>query len=288
MLEIQTSPLTVTLMTDVPRRKDSPDGVLDDDTQSALTRNVVMRYHLSWKHRDLEAILALYHPDVSYNDFFQNRCMGLQELRAYVFSTLPRHPDEFLEHTDRIRIDGNTAFIQYQTSLQAGQNCVTFYSSEAIVVRDGLIYCINEYASLVRDKTPGDSSSVAAISKLGLSARQLTFMARDLDDYFQGHRPFLDPELNLQQVAAATGYSRNQMSYLLNQVLGQTFYRYVTRARLDYLIERLSKADSATCVDELAAQAGFNSTSAFYKAFRAHTGTTPKAWLKENSSRARA
>lgn len=261
---------------------------LDIDAQTATTREVVMRYHLAWKKRDLDAILALYHPDVQYNDFFQARSMSLEELREYVSGTLPRHADEYLEHNDRIRVDGSTAFIQYQTALQGGGQRVVFRSSEAITVCDGLILQVNEYASLVREQLPGSQQRPApAISKLGLSARQLSFMARDLEDYFNQQQPFRDPELNLARVATATGYSRNQISYLLNQVLGQSFYRYVTQARLAWLLDRLREAGPAAAVDELAASAGFNSTSAFYKAFRTHTGSTPKAWLKAHCARTR-
>jgi AraC-like DNA-binding protein len=43
----------------------------------------------------------------------------------------------------------------------------------------------------------------------------------------------------------------------------------------------------AASIDELAFSAGFNSLSAFYKCFREHTGLTPKAYLKQNSLRAR-
>ena len=32
----------------------------DDAAQTERTRATIMRYHLSWKHRDLEAVLALY------------------------------------------------------------------------------------------------------------------------------------------------------------------------------------------------------------------------------------
>lgn len=264
-----------------------PNTLPDTDEHTALTRAVVLRYHLAWKHRDLEAILALYHPRVEYNDFFQNRSMGLAALREYVSGTLPRHPDEYLEHNDRIRVDGCTAFIQYQMALQGSGERVVFRSSEAITVCEGLILRINEYASLVREGEPQAGRRAPAISKLGLSARQLGFMARDLADYFSRQQPFLDPELGLAQVAAATGYSRNQLSYLLNQVLGQSFYRYVTQARLGYLLERLAEQGEAAPIDALAASAGFNSTSAFYKAFRSHTGSTPKAWLKAHCARAR-
>lgn len=264
-------------------------SIVSPDTaeQTAITLEVVLRYHLAWKRRDLEAILAIYHPQVQYNDFFQNRSMGLAELRAYVSSTLPRHPDEYLEHTDRIRADGCTAFIQYQTALKGSGERVVFRTSEAITVCNGLILRINEYASLVRDGEPQAGRQAPAISKLGLSTRQLGFMARDLVDYFARQQPFLDPDLDLARIASATGYSRNQLSYLLNQVLGQSFYRYVTQARLAYLLEHLARHGEDAPIDALAERAGFNSTSAFYKAFRSHTGCTPKAWLKTHCVRAR-
>ncbi len=261
----------------------------DDAAQTERTRETILRYHLSWKHRDLEAVLALYHPDIEYNDFFQQRCMRLDELREYVESNLPRRPGELLEHVDRIRIDGHTAFIQYQTRVLGGDGLVSFRTGEAITVRDGLIWRINEYATLVHaTREAGEGGSARpATSRLGLSARQLGQLAADLQDYFQRHRPFLDPDLDLQQVAAATGYSRNQISHLLNQVLGQSFYRYVNQARLDHLLAGLAGGNDPKRIDELAFAAGFNSLSAFYKCFRERLGMTPKAYLKQNSSRAR-
>ncbi|WP_068826784.1 helix-turn-helix domain-containing protein [Pseudomonas sp. BMS12] len=262
----------------------------DDAAQTERTRETILRYHLSWKHRDLEAVLALYHPDIEYNDFFQQRCMRLGELREYVENNLPRRPGELLEHVDRIRIDGHTAFIQYQTRVLGGEGLVAFRTGESITVREGLIWRINEYATLVREapgSAEGRGSPRPATSRLGLSARQLSLLAQDLQDYFHKHRPFLDPELDLQQVAAATGYSRNQISHLLNQVLGQSFYRYVNQARLQHLLDGLEAGSDSGRIDELAFAAGFNSLSAFYKCFRERMGMTPKAYLKQISSRAR-
>ncbi len=203
----------------------------DGPLHTQATGETVMRYHLCWKHRDLDGVMALYHPDIQYNDFFQNRTLGLEELREYVRASMPRAPDEALEHSDRIRLDGNTAFIQYQVTLRGGQGLVSFRSSEAITVRDGLIWRVNEYASLVREPAPSKSSARLrpAASRLGLSPRQLSFMAEDLQQYFQRQQPYLDPELDLQRVSRECGYSRNQISYLLNQVLGQSFYATSTR-----------------------------------------------------------
>lgn len=261
----------------------------DSPAQTPLTADTVMRYHLCWKHRDLDGVMALYHPDIQYHDYFQNRVLGYDELRDYVRASLPHQAGEDIVHCDRIRVDGCTAFIQYQVTVQGGDGLVAFQSSEAITIKDGLIWRINEYATLLR-RTPRDSQASGprpATSRLGLSARQLSTMAQDLEHYFQAQRPYLDPELDLQQVADDSGYSRNQISYLLNQVLGQSFYRYVNQARLQHLMAKLDNASATAPIDELAFDAGFNSLSAFYKCFRNHTGLSPKAYLKQISLRAR-
>ncbi|WP_249671662.1 AraC family transcriptional regulator [Pseudomonas abieticivorans] len=262
-----------------------------DDTpaQTAITQATVTRYHLCWKHRDLDGIMALYHPDIEYHDFFQNRLLRLHELRDYVGVSLPRGPDELLEHTDRLRFDGDTAFIQYKVTLRGGQGLVSFRASEAITVREGLIWRVNEYASLVRENAEGKQGDNLrpTVSRLGLSPHQLKFMAEDLQQYFQRKQPYLNPDLDLQQVARECGYSRNQMSYLLNQVLGQSFYRYVTQARLHHLLSAIDCTPGAR-IDDLAFAAGFNSLSAFYKSFRQHTGQSPTAYLKQLSLRTRA
>ncbi|KPA91894.1 transcriptional regulator, AraC family [Pseudomonas asplenii] len=267
--------------------------MFDDDDgplQTRATGEIVLRYHLRWKHRDLDGVMALYHPDVQYHDFFQNRVMGLGELRDYVQASMPRDCGEALEHSDRIRLDGNTAFIQYKLTLRGGAGLVSFRSSEAITVRDGLIWRVNEYASLVHEQaaSPEASPLRPATSRLGLSPRQLSFMADDLQQYFERQQPYLDPGLDLQQVARESGYSRNQISYLLNQVLGQSFYRYVNQARLRHLLAALEQAGPSARIDDLAFAAGFNSLSAFYSCFRQHTGLSPKAYVRQISLRARA
>ncbi|EIK95132.1 AraC family transcriptional regulator [Pseudomonas sp. M47T1] len=253
-------------------------------TDSSLTLATVTRYHLCWKHRDLDGVMALYHPDIQYHDFFQHRTLALGELRDYVQSSLPRNADEALEHSDRIRVDGDTAFIQYTLTLRGAADLVSFRASEAITVRDGLIWRVNEYATLVREAVT--DTPRPATARLGLSPRQLGLMAEDLQQYFHRQQPYLNPELDLQEVARACGYSRNQMSYLLNQVLGQRFYPYVNQARLRHLLRALESTPEAR-IDELAFAAGFNSLSAFYKCFRQHTGLSPTAYVKQLSSRTR-
>ena len=115
-----------------------PDIAPDDECQNShATGQLVLRHHLCWRHRDLDGVMAYYHPEIQYHDFFQNRVVGYAELREYLQASMPREADEAIEHTDRIRADGDTAFIQYRITLRGGQGLVSFRTSEAITVRDG-------------------------------------------------------------------------------------------------------------------------------------------------------
>lgn len=253
-----------------------PDTSDDDDALTQATRAAVRRYHAAWKARDVPAILACYHPDVAYIDHYRRLTLGLADLEAYVVASLPRGDGAFLEHIDRIRADGDTAFIQYQIVLPMAGRLAEFHASEAITVRDGLILRIREYATLTPGaEAPNRRGSRPPSERLGLSARQLGQLAGELDAYFDRRKPYLDAELDLPRVATETGYTRNQISFLLNQVLGMSFYQYLTHKRLQHLLAIL-EAGPVGRIDALAYASGFNSLSAFYRAFRRATGVSPR------------
>lgn len=261
--------------------EDSYESNKDDLEQNAATLKVVLDYHMAWKNRDIIEIMDMFHPEVEYADFFINRIMGIKEIPSYIQNCLPRRPGENLTHTDRIRVDGHTAFIQYKLTMrEASYRC-----SEAITVKNGKIFRIQEYGVLIpADKTEQEPEAVdrSAISRLGLSARELANLSQDIQQYFNDAQPFLNSDLCLQQVADKTGYSRNQISFFLNKVAGQSFYQFVHQARIEYLIEKIKQETTPCNIDKLAFDAGFNSLSAFYKHFRRITGMSPKAYLKSH------
>ena len=247
------------------------------DEETERTREVVTRYHQCWMNRDIEGVLALFHPEVHYCDFFNDLEIPAAELPNYVRTAMPRSPQHRIEHIDRIRADGDTAFIQYQSrlTLRRSSRLASFRASEAITVRDGLIWRVHEYATPVREQSLDGG---AERQRLGLSSAQVGQMLLDIESHFVSARPYLDPEMDLERLAKATGYTRNQISYLLNQVLGQSFYRYLNQARIGHLLERLKQEPTAR-IDELAFAVGFNSLSVFYRCFREHTGMAPRAYL---------
>lgn len=258
-------------------------AVFQPDPAGAATHAVILAYHQAWKNRDLDALMALYDPAIDYHDKLQNRHVGYHELRDYLAGSMPLGAAELQTYTDRLLIDGDTAVLQYEVTLNGSDGLVSLSAIEALSVRDGLIFKVNEYAVLVSNVPvkPAAREHGEAISRLGLSARQVGALAKDLHGYFQQNKPYLNPALDLPMVAAATGYTRNQISFFLNQIRGQNFYAFINQLRLREVLIELHANEAHSRVEELAQLAGFNSLSTFYRCFKQHTGVTPKQYLSQ-------
>lgn len=82
---------------------------------------------------------------------------------------------------------------------------------------------------------------------------------------------------SLDQVAMAAGLSKFHLVRLFRAVFGTTPMRYAEGVRLDRAAEAL-KASGRPLVDEIAFAAGYESASAFGRAFRRRFGVSPTAW----------
>jgi AraC-like DNA-binding protein len=102
-----------------------------------------------------------------------------------------------------------------------------------------------------------------------------------IQERVEGEKLFKDPELSLDDLARAVGFTRHQVSAVLNKGLETSFFDLINRCRVEEF-KRL-------CVDPrwrdekimtLALEAGFNSKPAFNLVFKRTTGQTPSQYRK--------
>ncbi|MEX2468139.1 MAG: helix-turn-helix domain-containing protein [Pseudohongiellaceae bacterium] len=97
-----------------------------------------------------------------------------------------------------------------------------------------------------------------------------------VDGHLQKSRLWRDPELSLASLSRETGVPAYILSQAINGCSGR-FNDYVNNYRVqDFLAQYQPGAN----VEELAYKTGFNSRSAFYRAFRKATGTTPSLYAQ--------
>jgi len=81
-------------------------------------------------------------------------------------------------------------------------------------------------------------------------------------------------DLNLTEVANLLETSTHELSRLINEKTDGSFTDFINQYRIEEA-KRLIKTNILYTIEAIGNQSGFNSKSAFYKAFRKVTGTTP-------------
>ncbi|WP_298346637.1 helix-turn-helix domain-containing protein [uncultured Algibacter sp.] len=93
---------------------------------------------------------------------------------------------------------------------------------------------------------------------------------------------YLDPSLSLKILSEKLHLSEGYISQLINKSFKQNFNDYVNLLRVEEAKKMLINLeyDNYTIV-AIGLEAGFNSKSSFYTAFKKHTGKTPSEYKKE-------
>jgi AraC-like DNA-binding protein len=92
---------------------------------------------------------------------------------------------------------------------------------------------------------------------------------------------YIDPFLSLAKLAKQIGTSPHYLSQVLNDALNKTYFEYIRHLRIEKAQKMLlNPANSSFNIEKIAEKSGYLSLSAFYTAFKAITGTSPREFEK--------
>jgi AraC-like DNA-binding protein len=104
-------------------------------------------------------------------------------------------------------------------------------------------------------------------------------------DYMKNKKPYLEPELTLEQLAADLSLKPKILSQMINESLNQNFFDFINRYRIEDARKLLTNpADKKITVLEVLYEVGFNSKSSFNTLFKKHTGLTPSEFKRKHLS----
>lgn len=120
--------------------------------------------------------------------------------------------------------------------------------------------------------------------RTGLDAAAVSRLAGEVRAFVEREACYLDPDLRLADLARGVGVTPNQLSQVLNQGLGTTFFDFVNGYRIEEVKRRLRDPASASLTHlAIALEAGFSSKSSFHRIFKKRTGQTPSAYARDGA-----
>ena len=132
------------------------------------------------------------------------------------------------------------------------------------------LYRPNLFAGINKDLTAVKQKS---------EVRQEPEQLKNLLQFMETEKPYLDDKLTLQKLAEQINLPEKQLSALINQHTGRHFFDFINEFRINDA-KTLLKEQSKLTVLEVLYEVGFNSKSSFYTAFKKETKLTPTDYRK--------
>ncbi|MGE5432973.1 MAG: helix-turn-helix domain-containing protein [Syntrophomonadaceae bacterium] len=114
-----------------------------------------------------------------------------------------------------------------------------------------------------------------------LTKEEAEGLINKLNSYIALNKPYLRPDLTLNQLAGELDIPPRALSQIINEYFSQNFYDYINRLRIEESKQMLIDTSSKKTVLEILYAVGFNNKSAFNIAFKRATSLTPTEYRKK-------
>jgi AraC-like DNA-binding protein len=158
--------------------------------------------------------------------------------------------------------------------LEAISNIVPLIGAACFMAVAAFVYLGARNLAPVTDSAPAPSPALEALAKA-------------LDDRLVRQGLLRDPALTIAQAAEEVGASPAEVSRAVLAIRSASFPEYLQKLRIEEAKRLLhDPGEQRTSMEAIGLLSGFGSRSAFYVAFRSHTGLTPSAFRARDVQKA--
>ncbi len=122
--------------------------------------------------------------------------------------------------------------------------------------------------------------------KTAIGPEQMTKLHGELTLLMETEKPFKDPELNLDGLAARLGVAGNTLSQVINAMEQRNFYDYINNFRVrEFQRIAVLPENSQFTLLSIAFEVGFNSKTSFNRNFKKATGLSPSEYCQRETGK---
>lgn len=139
------------------------------------------------------------------------------------------------------------------------------------------------YKGLKGDSFLEENENIQKYKNSNLTPEKTSEFALKLEEFMNMSKPYLSPTLTLNELAEMLNIHPKNLSQIINENFNQNFFEFVNSYRVkeakEILVTKNSEYSKKTIL-EILYEVGFNSKSAFNRAFKKQIGITPSQFRK--------
>lgn len=115
--------------------------------------------------------------------------------------------------------------------------------------------------------------------KLNLPQKQGEDYALLMKNLMDDEAVYLNPDLQIIDVASKLNLPMHHCSFVLNNVIGKNFRDWINSYRIEYFLNQYPIKGNKITIEAIARESGFKSLATFYNAFKKEKGSMPKVYF---------
>jgi AraC-like DNA-binding protein len=128
---------------------------------------------------------------------------------------------------------------------------------------------------------PEEVSEIKKYTRSGLEEAHAEHIYESLVDFMKTKKPYLDPEINIYQLAGMLNFKKHHLSQVINEKAEMNFFDFINTFRVEETKRNLTDPSMKNMtLLGVALESGFNSKATFNAAFKKFTGLTPSEFQK--------
>jgi AraC-like DNA-binding protein len=153
------------------------------------------------------------------------------------------------------------------------------------ILEENHIAASNELEKTIEEPYLSDETTpvAEAVAKKPLvSDTEMTRIITKLLEFMETDKPYLNPELTIQDLAEKINIPKHHLTYVINSGLHKNFFNFVNEYRVEEFKRRVANPSYRhLTLLAIAFDSGFNSKSSFNNIFKNITGQTPSEYKKQ-------
>ncbi|MDR1161880.1 MAG: helix-turn-helix transcriptional regulator [Tannerellaceae bacterium] len=134
------------------------------------------------------------------------------------------------------------------------------------------------------EQTLTEKGKEKSYANYGLKQEDAVILSRQLKDYMEKEKPYIQMELTLKSLASALDTYPHYLTQVLSITFHQNFYDFINTYRIEEARQRLVDPQFRNLtILAIAYDCGFNSKSTFNRIFKQKTGSTPTEYRNKMS-----
>jgi AraC-like DNA-binding protein len=153
-----------------------------------------------------------------------------------------------------------------------------------LLFNPGFLYGMKKSEAFEKEE-PKDEEEAEIFVSSGrfLSEKKTKKYKEKLDKFVCKKKPFLIKNYSIVQLSTDCQIPIHDLSVLINQEYGCNFNNFINNCRVNYIIvHRFDKGWNAYTLEAIGLEAGFNSRSSFFKAFKKRMEVSPKVFFEQH------